>query len=151
MRTSKESPFLINPLFVHEKKHSKSKSSTKPRRKIIQSIVTPIPISSLKHAHDSNSSIPNHGEVQICIEEYIQNDSPLFRRVAVRSYGDITEDGGLLHASFSLPLEPLPAHGKEWISWADFEGRAYLTVMDVHVDAKMMTMREKVQALIVQR
>ena len=129
MRTSKESPFLINPLFVHEKKHSKSKSSTKPRRKIIQSIVTPIPISSLKHAHDSNSSIPNHGEVQICIEEYIQNDSPLFRRVAVRSYGDITEDGGLLHASFSLPLEPLPAHGKEWISWADFEGRAYLCVL----------------------
>ena len=47
----------------------------------------------------------------------------------MRSYGDITEDGGLLHASFSLPLGPLPAHGKEWISWADFEGKAYLCIL----------------------
>ena len=121
-------PFLVNPLFVHQSKSSKYHSKKKPQRRIIQSIVTPIPISICKDAQKKANALGS-GEVQICIEEYLQNDSPLFRRVAVRSYGNISDDGGILHASFSLPIGPLPAHGKDWICWADFHGKAYLCVL----------------------
>ena len=98
-------PFLVNPLFVHQSKSSKYHSKKKPQRRIIQSIVTPIPISICKDAQKKSNALGS-GEVQICIEEYLQNDSPLFRRVAVRSYGNISDDGGILHASFLSLLDP---------------------------------------------
>ena len=131
-------PYLINPLFVHQKKHDST-------RKIIHSIVTPIPITfptsqnGKTRANDTTGSTcspcdhANAGEIEIVIEECHEQNS-VTRRVTVRSYGDVSDtEGGMLHASFSLPITPLPKQHKsgkkDWICWADFDGKTLLCVL----------------------
>uniref|UniRef100_A0A7S3QC95 Anaphase-promoting complex subunit 1 n=1 Tax=Chaetoceros debilis TaxID=122233 RepID=A0A7S3QC95_9STRA len=139
---------LATPLFVHQSKAdlyegarngnvgtSDSKEGTNGyKRKVIDSIVTAIPYSHTRVNNEEEKDEQNSGEVQVCIEEYSNprdntNVAPLLRRVAVRTYGDIENNGsgGLLQASFSLPIAPLPHEEKilpnqekNWLCWTTF-------------------------------
>ena len=142
-------PYLVNALFTH-------KQNSDPNWKIIHSIVTPIPVSFSSSSSnnttrtrtrirtnndDANSNV---GEIQIAIEEY-QHRNTTTRKIAVRSYGDLSGNTGtgtgnnngtgvgILHASFSLPITPLPKQHKngkrDWICWADFDEKTYLCVL----------------------
>ena len=125
--TESGNPYLATPLFQHKRTNHESNDSNRPHRKIIHSIVTPLPFS---FSHDElNMNDGNVGEIEISIEEYHQHNSPLLRRIAIRSYGDTSTNGGILHASFSLPITPLPKQGKDWICWANFDDKPYLCAL----------------------
>jgi hypothetical protein len=123
-------PYLVNPLFVHKQKQNSN-------IKIIHSIVTSIPVSFPASAAQSDAATATandfDGEIQIAIEECHQRNT-VTRRVSVRSYGNLSEtEGGGLHASFSLPITPLPKQHKsgkkDWICWATFDDKTYLCVL----------------------
>ena len=90
--------------------------------------MTPIPYQVENNVLGSKSTVVAHedGEVEVCMEEVIRTNGvsrqPFIRRVVVRTYGgmccerhgeregirEVTEEEGILHASFSIPFRPLP-------------------------------------------
>lgn len=125
------SGFTINPLYEHDQEQTNSNAcqmTDKPQRKVLNSIVTPVPVS-YNIGSDKAGYCSDCGEIEISFEEYSQKSIPLFRRVAVRTYGAFSRDEVITHGTFSIPIEQLPRQGKSWICWTKFEGKSYLCVL----------------------
>jgi len=129
---SQLSCFTINPLFQYadqeETESNDDTSTNKPQRQVLNSIVTPVPVS-YNIGDDKTGNCSDCGEIKISFEEYCQNGVPLFRRVAVRTHGPYSREEAVTHATFSIPIEPLPRQGISWICWAEFESKLYLCVL----------------------
>ena len=125
-------PYVANPLFIHggdpngiiDRDHIDNNNSKNFKWSVLDKIVTPLP-----YSHTDLDAIPDcTGEIEVSMEECLsispnpQHSKPMFRRIAVRSYGNIIGKSQLLHASFSIPISELPpcqnrTSSNNWLCW----------------------------------
>lgn len=128
--SAKNVPYVANPLFVHRydaggiDRDQKDSHPENFKWSVIDKIVTALP-----YSHTDIDVIPDFsGEIEVSMEECIpvspttHHAKPIFRRIAVRSYGSIGNDSQLLHASFSIPIVELPpcqnrTSSNNWLCW----------------------------------
>lgn len=124
-----EWPFILHPLFHPTNKDINSVNACHTNtKKVIHSIVTDIPLG-VRNDYFESMNLQFDGEIQTNIEEYYENDELLFRRVAVKSYGDISDGDGSLFASYMLPSDPFTHTGQNIMCYTDFDGKPHLCVL----------------------